>query len=99
MYIKYSKEIDLIANKIKYITKENEKIINKDSISIEENKVNLEPIFEATFGAMKEAKINIKKYPKIINPMLSGSKMNGNINRNNYFKKFKRNLFSISYFF
>jgi len=99
MYVKYSKEIDLTANKIKYITKENERIINKDSISIEENKVNLEPIFEATFGAMKEAKRNIKKYPKIINPILNGSKMNGNINKNSYFKKFKINLFSISYFF
>lgn len=77
MYMKYSKEIDLTANKIKYITKENEKIINKDNINIDENKVNLEPIFEATFGAMKEAKINIKKYPKIINPILNGSKING----------------------
>ena len=77
MYMKYSKEIDLTTNKIKYITKENEKIINKDSINIDENKVNLEPIFEATFGAMKEAKINIKKYPKIINPILNGSKING----------------------
>jgi len=54
--------------------KENEKIISKDSKSIEENNVNLEAILDEIFGAIAEANKIIKIYPPIIVMKNKGSK-------------------------